>query len=434
MNTLFKNITAVTMDRAQPVIQNAFVAVTGTTISYVGAVCPEGDYHRIVDGTGRVLMPGLVNAHTHLPMSLLRGYGGGHDLQTWLNDYIFPAEANLDSRAVRTGTALSLAEAIATGTTCVADMYYFCDDIAQLVVQSGISANLSRGMVLFETLDDPTTTTAWKETVSLQEKWNGYGDGQIKTDISIHGEYTSFMCPKLWTVAGAWATEHKVGIHVHLSETKAEHNDAIVRHGKTPTQIFDAHGLWSARSIVAHAVHVDEADMAILAENHVTVVHNPISNLKLASGIAPVPQLMQAGINVALGTDGVASNNNHDLFEEIKMTALLHKGVSGDPTALSAREVLHMATINGATALGRNTGMIQQGKIADLIMLDFTQSHLIPCHDVEENLVFSARGSDVIMNMARGTIIYENGDFFTLDLPQIKRELEDYALPLIFDK
>ena len=434
MNTLFEGIIAVTMDEAQPVIKNACVAVTGDTITYVGSDRPEGQFDRIVDGTGYVLMPGLVNAHTHLTMSLMRGYGGGHDLQTWLNDYIFPVEAKLDSRAVRAGTALGLAEAIATGTTCVADMYNFCDDIAQMVCQSGISANLSRGIVLFDVLENPTTIDGWKETVALKEQWDGYGDGQIKVDVSIHGEYTSFMSPKLWDVAGQWATEHDLGMHVHLSETQSEHSESIARHGKTPTQIFDDHGLWSPRSIAAHAVYVDEQDMAILAERNVSVIHNPVSNLKLGSGVAPVPQMMQAGINVAMGTDGVASNNTHDMFEEIKLTAILHKGVTRNPTAISAREVLRMATINGAEALGRNTGMIQAGKIADLIMLDFTKPHLIPCHDVEENLVFSARGSDVAMTMARGKIIYEHGALLTLDLSQIQSEIEDYALPLLFDK
>ena len=237
----------------------------------------------------------------------------------------------------------------------------------------------------------------------------------------------------MWEYLGRYAADHKLGMQVHLSETRSEHLECMARHaGKTPFAVLDDYGVWQNGGVAAHCVWVSQDDMEGMVRRGVTAVHNPVSNLKLASGVAPVPRLLQAGVNVALGTDGVASNNSHDMFEEIKLAALLHKGVSRDPTAVSARQALAMATVNGAKALGRNTGRIAPGLDADLILVDFTHPGLTPCHDPEENLVFSAHGSDVVMNMARGKVIYENGAFLTLDLEDIRAQLEGYALPRIF--
>ena len=433
MSILFEHVTAVTMDPTAPVLHDAFVLVEGTAIAQVGQTRPQGQFDRVVDCTGKVMMPGLINAHTHLPMTLMRGYGGGHDLQHWLNDYIFPAEDKLDSASVQAGTQLALAELIAGGVTCVADMYYFCPDIAQAVADSGISANISRSVTCFAPVDDPENYYACRELRELEEQWNGFDHGRIRVDASAHAEYTSFSAPNMWEYLGRYAADHKLGMQVHLSETRSEHLECMARHGgKTPFAVLDDYGVWQNGGLAAHCVWVSRDDMEGMVRRGVTAVHNPVSNLKLASGVAPVPRLLQAGVNVALGTDGVASNNSHDMFEEIKLAALLHKGVSRDPTAVSARQALEMATINGARALGRNTGCIAPGRDADLILLDFTHPGLTPCHDPEENLVYSAHGSDVVMNMARGKVIYENGSFLTLDLEDIRARLKDYALPRIF--
>ena len=414
-------------------LHDAFVLVEGTAIAQVGQTRPQGQFDRVVDCTGKVMMPGLINAHTHLPMTLMRGYGGGHDLQHWLNDYIFPAEDKLDSASVQAGTQLALAELIAGGVTCVADMYYFCPDIAQAVADSGISANISRSVTCFAPVDDPENYYACRELRELEEQWNGFDHGRIRVDASVHAEYTSFATPNMWEYLGRYAADHKLGMQVHLSETRSEHLECMARHGgKTPFAVLDDYGVWQNGGLAAHCVWVSQDDMEGMVRRGVTAVHNPVSNLKLASGVAPVPRLLEAGVNVALGTDGVASNNSHDMFEEIKLAALLHKGVSRDPTAVSARQALEMATINGARALGRNTGCIAPGRDADLILLDFTHPGLTPCHDPEENLVYSAHGSDVVMNMARGKVIYENGSFLTLDLEDIRARLKDYALPRIF--
>ena len=432
MAILFKNVTAVTTDPANPVMKNAFVAVEGTKIASVGAERPRGEFERVIDCAGKVMMPGLVNAHTHVPMTLMRGYGGGHDLQHWLNDYIFPAEDRLDDRCVAAGTALGLAEMIASGTTCITDMYMNMDAVAQTVLESGISANLSCGAVYFGAPEDfyPNQCADCEHHIRLYEDWHGAGDGQILADASIHAEYTS--CPPVWEWVAGFARQHGLGMHVHVSETRSEHEKCLEKYGTTPIQLLDRYGVWQNGGHAAHCVWVSDEDMALMAQRNITAVHNPVSNLKLASGAARVPKLLQAGVNVALGTDGVASNNSHDLFEELKLAAILHKGLTGDPTAVTAQEALSMATVNGARALGRDTGVIAPGKIADLILLDFTRPSLYPCHDVRENLVFSARGSDVVMNMARGKIIYENGTFLTLDLEKIRAEVEGYALPRIF--
>ncbi len=435
MSVLFTNVTAVTMDPAAPVIRNAFVSVEGAKISSVGTEKPAGTFDRTVDCAGKVMLPGFVNAHTHLPMTLLRGYGGGTNLQDWLHNFIFPAEARLDGRAVRAGADLGLAEMIASGVTCVADMYMHTGQIAQAALDAGLSANLSCGGVYFGAPEDfsPESCNDCKNQIALTEEWHGAGDGQILVDASIHAEYTS--CAPLWRWMAEYARAHGLGMHVHASETVSEHQESLSRNGLTPLQALDRCGVWDCgRAIAAHCVYTTPEDWALMAEKNISCVHNPWSNLKLGSGVAPVPDMKKAGVNVALGTDGVSSHNCVDFFSDVKLAACLHGGVRRDPLALTAPEALEMATVNGARALGRDAGVIAPGKIADLILVDFSRPNLVPCHDPVENLVFSARGADVCMNMARGKLIYENGTFLTLDLEKIRAEVEGYALPLIFGR
>lgn len=433
MSILIHNCTAALMDEAGTVLPGAFVAVEGTQITYVGTQRPQGSFEEEIDGEGGVLMPGFVNAHTHVPMTAMRGYGDGNNLQDWLHNYIFPVEARWDDRAIRCCTDLGLAEMIASGVTCVADMYMHTGTIAEQILEAGISANLSCGGVYFGAPEDfsPETCGDCRNQAALTEEWHGAGAGQILVDASVHGEYTSN--PPLWRWMAEYAAEHRLGMHVHVSETQSEHQASLERWGKTPIQALDGCGVWDCgRSLAAHCVYTTEEDWALMAEKGISCVHNPWSNLKLGSGVAPIPAMMRAGVNVALGTDGMSSHNSADLFSDIKLAAVLHNGVERDPMAVNAWAALEMATVNGARALGRDTGVIAPGKTADLILVDLSAPNLIPCHDPVEDLVFSAHGSNVEMNMARGQVIYEKGSFLTLDLERVRWEVEHYALPLIF--
>ena len=432
MTTLFTNVTALLMDEAFTTLRYGYVAVDGAKISYVGPNRPQGDFGRTIDCTGKVMMPGFVNCHTHIPMTLMRGYGGGCDLQTWLNDFIFPAEAKWDDRSIAAATGLGLAEMIACGVTCIADMYMRMGVVAQQVLDAGISANLCNGAVYFGAPEDfsPDKCGDCENHVRLYEDWHGAGDGQILVDASIHAEYTS--CPPVWEWVAGFARDHGLGMHVHISETQKEHEECLRKYGLTPIRLLDRYGVWDGRAIAAHCVYTTPEDWAIMKQKGVSCVHNPYSNLKLGSGVAPIPAMLKAGVNVALGTDGVSSHNSIDLFADMKLAAVLHNGVERDPLAMTARKALEMATVHGAKALGRNTGRIEAGRVADLILVDLDAPNLIPCHDEAENLVFSAHGSNVWMNMARGNVIYQNGTFLTLDLEKIRAEVRQYALPLLF--
>ena len=423
---------ALLMDEENTFLDPAYVVVEGERIAAVSSTRPQGPFAQEIDCGGNVLMPGLVNAHTHIPMTLMRGYAGGCDLHTWLNDWIFPAEAKLDDRAVRAGADLALAELIAGGVTTIADMYMHTPAIAQAVLAAGISANLSCGGVYFGAPGDfsPAACPDCDHQRQLTEEFHGAGNGQILVDASIHGEYTSNV--PLWQWMADYAQRKGLGMHVHVSETQSEHEGSLTRWGLTPFRILDRYGVWDTRAIAAHCVWTTEDDWAGMAEKGVACVHNPVSNLKLGSGVAWIPAMKAAGVPIALGTDGVSSNNNQDMFEEMKFAAVLHNGVTRDPLALLPQDVLAMATREGAKALGRQTGRIAPGYVADLILVDFTRPHLTPCHSVMDNLVYAAHGSDVVMNMARGKIIYKDGTFLTLDLEKIQAEVKSYALPRLF--
>ena len=430
MSILIHNCTAALMDEAGTVLPGAFVAVEGTQITYVGTQRPQGSFEEEIDGEGGVLMPGFVNAHTHVPMTAMRGYGDGNNLQDWLHNYIFPVEARWDDRAIRCCTDLGLAEMIASGVTCIADMYGHSPAIAQEVAAAGISANLSVGGVQFTDNFNPDTHNDCRVQRELTEQWHGYNDGQILVDASVHGEYTSHQ--QLWRWMAGYAREHGLGMHVHISETRSEHEECLARHGKTPIQVLNDYGVWDGRAIAAHCVWTTPEDWAVMAGKGISAIHNPMSNLKLGSGIAPVPAMKKAGVNVCLGTDGVSSNNCTDFFGDLKIAAILHNGAGCDPLALLPIDALRMATANGGRALGRKTGVIAEGYTADLILVDFSHLNLTPCHSVLSNLAYAAHGSDVRMNMARGRVIYKDGDFLTIDIQRVKREVADYALPLLF--
>lgn len=433
MATMIYNITAVLMDERRTVLPNAYVVVEGHQITDFGTQRPQGFTGKFIDGKGGILLPGLVDAHTHVPMTAMRGYGDGHDLHDWLNNYIFPVEDKWDDRAIRACAALGLAEMISSGITCIADMYMHTDAVLREIEAAGISANVCCGGVQFEEDFHPEKNHDCLVQREITETWHGRDDGRIRIDASLHAEYTSKSPLCDWMAR--FAADHGLGMHVHLSETRAEHEACKSRHGgQTPAAYLADHGVFDVRAIAAHCVWTTPEDWALLAEKGVSAVHNPMSNLKLGSGVAPVVDLRKSGVNVALGTDGVSSNNCTDFFGDLKLAAILQNGVRCDPLALTAWDALEMATVNGGKALGRKTGRIEKGYEADLILLDSEALNLIPCHDAANNLAYAAHGSNVVMNMARGKVIYKNGTFLTIDIERVKKEVAGYALPLLFGR
>ena len=414
MDILFENARVITMDDGAPYIENAYIGVSGRKISYVGKEKPEVTAKRVINATGKVIMPGLINTHTHVPMTLFRGLSDDCELQVWLSEHIWPAEDKLCDESVRAGTELAVAEMLASGTTSFSDSYFFVDAIANVVSESGIKANLSRSIVGngdgFENMPSVSEAKALFEGFHMQD------EGRIRVDASIHAEYTSET--KCRQRVAETARENGQILQIHVSESRSEHEDCKKKYGKTPTAQFEAEGLFDGVvPLLAHCCYITDEDMAVIKARGGSVAHCPVSNLKLASGVAPVCRMDESGVNVTLATDGVASNNSTDMFEEIKLSAILHKGINENPTAINAMTALKFATVNGAKAQGRNDcGMIKEGFEADMIMLDFERPHLTPCHNVVSNVVYAARGSDVVMTMVAGRILYENGEYKTIDI------------------
>ncbi len=433
MDTLFSHVHILTMDERLSFWNDAFLGVTDGRIAWINKKPPEEKPAQIIDGTGMVLMPGLVNCHTHLPLSLLRGYADDLPFAEWYSSAVLPREQKLDERAVRAAALLSIAECVRFGTTSVSDMYGYCGQIAQAAAESGIKANLSHSSTLwpgeacsFDTHPD------CQQTAELHDRWHGYDNGRIRVSTAIHAEYTSSY--PLWEALAEYALSEKLSMQLHLSETKQVQEDCLARTGLTPAQVLDCHHVFDVPATAAHCVYLTQEDMQLLARRHVSAAHCPVSDLKLAAGTADVRAMVRAGMNVCLGTDSAASNNNLDLFEEMKAAALTARGRTGDAKALPAQAVLMMATVCGARAQGRSAecGVIREGMDADLILVDFNQPHLIPCHDVMSNLVFSASGHDVALTMVRGQIVYFQGKYPTIDVAGALRELHDYAIPTVF--
>lgn len=432
MDYLFQNATVLTMCDERPVLQNGFVGVAGGKVVYVGETAPEEPAVRTVDCRGKFLLPGLVNAHAHTAMCLMRGYADDYTLQTWLYEKVFPVEARLDERAILAGVRLGFAEMLRTGTTSASDMYFREPAVAALALECGMRVSLSNAVLAFdEATYDPEKDRAIQETRALIRDFHGAGNGRIRADAAIHAEYTSY--PAVWRYVTDIARENGLVLQVHVSETKKEHEECLARRGVTPTRaLYDA-GVFEAKVLAAHGVWLSDEDMDIFAEAGASVAHCPISNLKLGSGIARLAEMKRHGMNVALGTDGCCSNNTHDLFEEVKLAALLQKGVSGDPTCVTAYESLKMATVGGAKAQGRENeiGRIVEGFDADLILIGADSPILRPVYDPISTTVYSATGRDVCLTMVQGRILYENGQFTTIDVEQAMHEVEHYAVPIV---
>lgn len=410
---LFSNIDI--LDEHFDHLSGRYVGIRDGIIAYIGTELPAEDFGEVYDGTGRLLMPAFVNAHSHSAMTLMRGYAENMSLSDWLNKQIFPFEAKLDEEAIYNGAMLAAAEMVRFGIVSTTDMYFNARANSRAVLDSGIKMNLGVPVTCFtdQHLRELPMYGEFRDAVA---RYHNAADGRLKIDLAIHAEYTSTH--RIVEEMADLARETGLRMQLHMSETKAEHEECKQRHqGRTPARYFYDLGVFDAPTTAAHCVWLEGEDFDLLKEKGVTVASCPVSNLKLASGFPAVTQMLDKGINVALGTDSVASNNNLNILEEVKLFATLFKAVTGDPTAITPRQALYAATRAGALSQGReDCGLVKEGFRADLTVLDLRdKAYLRPCHDMLNNVVFSALGSDVCLTMADGRVLYRDGLYTTMD-------------------
>lgn len=416
MKILLKDFTAITLG-VPPVREGVSIVIEDGVITQLVEFTPKGRFDRVIAGQHQLLMPGFINAHTHLAMVLLRGYADDLPLERWLKEEIWPLEATLSDEDVYWGSLLGIAEMIRSGTTCFADMYFHMESVARAVEESGMRALLAYGMIAPE--PGERAERELKITQELIGQFHKTAEGRIRVAIAPHAPYTCHSA--LWERAVALANEHGLLIHTHLAETKEEVQNALMHWRKTPVEYLESLGVFEAPILAAHCVHVTDRDIQILAEHEARVVHNPTSNLKLGSGFAPIKKFLDAGSTVAIGTDGASSNNNLDVLEEIRLAAFLQKGILGEATALPALDALRLGTERGACALEwEELGTIDVGKRADLVILGIDRPHWIPNYDPVSNLVYAAQAADVQTVLIDGTIVMEDGEIKTFDEEKAK--------------
>ncbi|GIP58238.1 amidohydrolase [Paenibacillus sp. FSL W8-0186] len=418
---LITNGTFAVLEEQEPVV-NGYMLVEDDLITYIGSERPEGSENaEVMDGKGLLFLPGLINTHGHAAMSLLRGYGDDMVLQKWLQEKMWPMEAKFTGNDVYWGTALSVLEMIKGGTTTFLDMYDHMDKVAQVTEESGIRGVLMRGAIGLCPPD--VQKQKLDEAVAFARNWHGKADGRITAMISPHAPYT---CPPDYIEQFVQAAHDlDLPMHTHMSETQAEVEQNVADYGARPVEHLLKLGMFSRPTLLAHGVHLTDEEIEVLAAHKVAISHNPGSNLKLASGVARVPELLKAGVTVSLGTDGAASNNNLDMFEEIRLAALIHKGVSGDPTAVPALEALRMGTEYGAQSVFlNNTGKLAAGMKADFIALNTEQAHFVPRTDYVSHVVYSAGPKDVEHVWVDGKQIVKHGACLTLDEERIRHEAQ----------
>ena len=382
----------------------------------------------VIDCRNSFTTPGFVNAHTHAAMTLFRSYADDMALLDWLQQKIWPAEAKLVAEDVYWGTQLAIAEMLASGTTAFADMYFFMDQVAKACQETGMRASLSRGLI---EADGPQQDQRFEENEQLFVDYHGAADGRITVMLGPHAPYT--CPPECMKKVVAMAQRLGAEIHVHLAETQWEVDQSMKKYGKSPVAVLNELGVFERGTLAAHCVWVSPEDIEILAAKKVRVVHNPASNMKLASGAAPVAAMLAAGVTVALGTDGATSNNNLDMLEEVRLASFLQKLNRMDPTVLPTRQVLALATQGGAAALGQadSLGKIAPGYKADLAIFDMSAPHWCPQHDLASMLAYAANAADVSHTLVDGRVLYRKGEFTTLDIEKVKAEAGARGLRLV---
>ncbi|MET0622807.1 MAG: amidohydrolase [Pyrinomonadaceae bacterium] len=414
--------TVVTMDAARRVIEDGAVAVAGGKIVAVGKradVLRTYAARQVIDARGRAVIPGLVNGHTHIPMTLLRGIADDLDLNEWLTKYIFPAEAkNVTEEFVRAGTQLGLAEMIRGGTTTYCDMYYFEDAIAEETERAGVRGVLGETVIDFPVADNKTWPDAMRYVERFVARWKG--NKLITPAVAPHAPYT--VSEAHLREVRAFSERTGAPVVTHVAETRKEVEDVTRDHGARPVEYLARIGFLSPRTIAAHTVHLTEGEINLMKQNGVGSVHNPESNMKLASGVAPVPQMLRAGVLLGLGTDGAASNNDLSMWEAMDLTAKLHKLTTNDPKVVTAEEALALATIGGARALHmeKEIGSLEEGKRADLVVVDLDALHQTPRYSLYSHLVYATKASDVRTVVIEGRVVMRDRRLLTLDEPLIK--------------
>jgi 5-methylthioadenosine/S-adenosylhomocysteine deaminase len=412
---LFTDIEYLTEDYE---VKRGYVGVAGGAVAYVGSGPPPDPqaFGERYPGQGRLLVPGLYNIHAHAPMTLLRGYAESLSLQEWLYGKVFPFEALMTAEDDYYGSLLAIAEMLRFGVVSYSDMYFHDEQRIQAAAESGVKANICPGLMVFDpdTRYEDMAECATNERL-VRECHGAYG-GRLRIDLNIHSEYISN--PQVIRSVGQQAIELGVGTHIHISETFSEHQECKQRRGGlTPTAYFESLGFFEQPCTAAHAVWTEPDDWRIFAEHGVTVAANPASNLKLASGFAPLPQMLAAGVRVGLGTDGAASNNSHNMMRDLYLMATVYKAAGSDPTLITPAEAMRAATVNGALAQGRpDCGSIALGKRADLAVLDVDVPWMKPVSSQLSNLVYAAQGSDVVLTMVDGQVLYRDGQWTTIDV------------------
>ena len=428
MSTLLNNFD-VLKGHPPSYLKNASLLVRKGKIAdiYPEDLPPDLDSDRVVEGEGKLLMPGLVDTHTHLGMTLFRGYSDDLPLKEWLEDWIWPAEEHLSREDIYWASLLGISELIRSGVTCFADMYFHMDAVAEATEKAGIRALLSSGIIA------PSMKEGGEEeldmALELARDWNGVNNDRIRVALSPHALYTCGR--EVWDRVIELAGERNLPIHTHLAETEKDFEQSLQEYDLSPLQRLDSMGALEADMIAAHCVHLGEGDFRLLSQSGTAVSHNPTSNMKLSSGIAPVTELHESGVLIGLGTDGPASNNDLDMFEEMRLASFLGKVSTGDPTSLPDEDVFKMATMDGANALGwEHLGVIEVGARADLIAVDRNHPHLVPEYDPVSNIVYAAHTGDVKLVMVDGDLLMEDRNLKFIEenevLEQVRRRAKKY--------
>ena len=423
------------MNERMDVLFGAYLGITGGKISYLSKTAPQEKPSTIVDGTGMVARPGLINCHTHLATTALRSCFD--DLSARENlEALLQKEAKMDSRAAKAAATLGIAECLRFGITSVSDLYYYPEATAQAAADAGIKANIALSSYRFidENEDfDFETDEQCAEMVRITEKWHGHDDGRIRIDAGFYAEYTSNR--HLWESLSTYAAEKSLGMQLHLSETEEETESCLERTGLTQGELLHCHGLFRVPTTAAGCAFLSEEELQLLGKHRVSAVALPLTAAKAGQRSTPIGKCVKAGMNVALGTGGAVDCGNLDLFEVIRGAVMAERAAAGNTAAMPAPAAFMMATVCGATAQSRSSecGMLKEGMDADIVLVDFSAPHLMPCHNVINGLVFSAKGGDVAMTMVRGKILYQNGQFPTIDLKTAVEELTAYAIPRLFE-